>query len=103
MERALRFALVVWALAYAVGCERGPVTGAEPERDRGEHDHEHESEPTPVASGGDSGLDVGADGGYDWQLPSAAEREDVLAFLESLTDPEFLANREFGDPWARGD
>ena len=29
---------------------------------------------------------------------SAAETEDLIAFLQSLTDEEFLANPAFGDP-----
>jgi cytochrome c peroxidase len=27
------------------------------------------------------------------------EKKDLIAFLESLTDKEFLANPQFGDPW----
>jgi len=30
---------------------------------------------------------------------TAQERRDVLAFLESLTDEEFLTDPAFGDPW----
>ena len=30
---------------------------------------------------------------------SEQERADVLAFLDSLTDHEFLENRAFADPW----
>ncbi len=28
-----------------------------------------------------------------------AEKADVIAFLESLTDEEFLTNPAFADPW----
>ena len=30
---------------------------------------------------------------------SAQERADMLAFLESLTDEEFLVNPKFSNPW----
>ena len=30
---------------------------------------------------------------------SAQERADMLAFLESLTDEEFLTNPKFPNPW----
>lgn len=32
---------------------------------------------------------------------SPDERRDVIAFLESLTDPEFVADPRFSDPWPR--
>ena len=32
---------------------------------------------------------------------SAAEKRDLIAFLESLTDREFLNNSRLGDPWQR--
>jgi cytochrome c peroxidase len=31
---------------------------------------------------------------------TAQERADLLAFLESLTDQEFVTNPAFADPWA---
>lgn len=33
---------------------------------------------------------------------SDSERRDLVAFLESLTDPEFLSNPRFGNPWPEG-
>lgn len=33
---------------------------------------------------------------------TAQDREDVIAFLESLTDPMFLSDPQFSDPWPRG-
>jgi cytochrome c peroxidase len=30
---------------------------------------------------------------------SKQERADVIAFLEGLTDEQFLSNPEFSDPW----
>jgi len=33
-------------------------------------------------------------------LVDASERADLVHFLESLTDPTFLADPRFGDPWA---
>ncbi len=32
---------------------------------------------------------------------TAAEKEDLLAFLASLTDEAFLTNPRFQDPWPR--
>jgi len=34
---------------------------------------------------------------------STGEREDVLAFLQSLTDQNFLTNPQFADPWKAGE
>jgi hypothetical protein len=49
-----------------------------------------------IASGYKSNLVVG------FEL-SDKERADVIAFLESLTDEEFLTNPAFGDPWVVDD
>ncbi|MEM9456102.1 MAG: hypothetical protein AAGF11_18110 [Myxococcota bacterium] len=31
------------------------------------------------------------------------ERKDLLEFLETLTDEEFLTDPRFSDPWAEGE
>jgi len=34
-------------------------------------------------------------------LISQEEKRDLVAFLESLTDEEFLTDARFSDPWAK--
>jgi cytochrome c peroxidase len=57
-----------------------------------------------IASGPYAG--VGSDNPYKSELISgfeleAAERADVIAFLQTLTDDELLTDPRFADPWAK--